>query len=75
MKLKVIQEMNLLDDGFVTMGQRLGVFSEAPKKVAGVFSNTNVDITPDENTDDIREAYQEIVISNTKKMIKNRFFK
>ena len=73
MKLKVIQEMNLLDDGFVTMGQRLGVFSEAPKKVAGVFSNTNVDITPDENTDDIREAYQEIVISNTKKMIKNRF--
>lgn len=71
LKLKCIMEMNALDDGFVKMGQRLGVFHEEPKKVAGVFAN--VDVPADTNTDDIRREFQTIVVKKTKKLIHDKY--
>lgn len=71
LKLKCIQEMNVLDDSFVKMGQRLGVFHEEPKKVAGVFAS--VDIPADINTDDVRKEFQTIVVSKTKKLIHDKY--
>lgn len=71
LKLKCIMEMNALDDGFVKMGQRLGVFHEEPKKVAGVFAN--VDVPADTNTDDVRREFQTIVVKKTKKLIHDKY--
>jgi DNA-binding cell septation regulator SpoVG len=71
LKLKCIQEMNTLDDGFVRMGQRLGVFHEEPKKVAGVVGV--VDIPSDINTDDVRKEFQTIVVKKTKKLIHDKY--
>ena len=73
MKLKCIQEMNILDDAFIKMGQSLGIFHETPKKVAGVFAG--IDIPADTNTDHIRQEFKDMVIENTKKMIKDRYMK
>ena len=71
MKLKCIQEMNALDDGFVKMGQRLGVFPEAPKKIAGVFASANIGDSTD--ISDIRKDFQDIVITKTKQLIKDKY--
>ena len=71
MKLKCIQEMNALDDGFVKMGQRLGVFPEAPKKIAGVFANANIGDPVD--ISDIRQDFQDIVLNKTRQLIKDKY--
>lgn len=73
MKLKCIQEMNILDDDFVKMGQSLGIFHTAPQKVAGVFAG--VGISADTDIEHIRREFKDIVIENTKKMIRERYTK
>jgi len=71
MKLKCIQEMNAMDSGFLKIGQSVGVFPEAPKKVAGVFANANIGDPVD--ISDIRKDFQDIVLNKTRQLIKDKY--
>jgi len=71
MKLKCIQEMNAMDSGFLKIGQSVGVFPEAPKKIAGVFANANIGDPVD--ISDIRKDFQDIVLNKTRQLIKDKY--
>lgn len=74
-KLECIQEMGKIDENFVAMGQRLGIFPEAPKKFAGMLGITPVGYPSDfaiEQASSLDESFKKEVINKTQVMLRIR---